>query len=135
MEGKLRRTIAKEIVDQTLSHFKKQKQLDATREESSISKVERRSEESYDPSTNFNRVFSGIIGEKSQIEKKKVESESKIKSPSEIDSRKVMHDEPVYHEQQQEEEATPNSHMENKRDELTTTVSVFKKLSLGAKNG
>lgn len=132
MLDKLHRTIAKEIIDQTLSHFKKQQRLDATREQSSIPKVELRSEESYEPSANFHRVFSGIIGEKSSANEN-IKSENQLESLSKTSyPQNFSRNEPADYENygKQQEEETPRPQIEGKLDKPPMSpVSVFKRPS------
>ncbi|MEM3041833.1 MAG: hypothetical protein QXG97_07425 [Nitrososphaerota archaeon] len=64
MSTQHRRTIAKEIVEQTISHFKKQKESPQVKP--ATVQVVSKPEEKYEPSTNFHRVFSEVIGAKSK---------------------------------------------------------------------
>jgi len=67
MSSKHRNTIAKEIVDQTLSHFKKQREDSAAAAKQPRSQeVVRKPQAKYEPSANFVRTFSEIIGEKTK---------------------------------------------------------------------
>jgi len=62
-----RKTIAKEIVEETLNQFKKQREAGAGRQ-SPAQEVERKPEElgraRYAPSASFCQVFSGLMGER-----------------------------------------------------------------------
>jgi len=65
MSSKQRRIIAKEIVDQTLSHFKKQREDSVARaKEPRSQEVVRKPKPKYEPSANFVKTFSEIMGEK-----------------------------------------------------------------------
>jgi len=88
MSSKQRRTIAKEIVDQTLSHFKKQRES-ATVEQPRTREVERKPEKKYEPSTNFHKVFSEIMGGKTKASKNiKLNENPKLNSlPVKIDQQ------------------------------------------------
>jgi len=85
MSTQHRRTIAKEIVEQTLSHFKKQKESAAVKPPI-VQEVKSRPEEKYEPSTNFYKVFSEMIGERSkESEHPKLRENPRLKSLSKDD--------------------------------------------------
>jgi len=82
MSTQHRRTIAKEIVEQTISHFKKQKEGPAEKP-AIVQEVKSKPEEKYEPSTNFHRIFSEMFGEKSKENKSPELSENpRLKSQS-----------------------------------------------------
>jgi len=85
MSTQHRRTIAKEIVEQTLSHFKKQKESPAVKT-AIVQEVKSKPEKKYEPSTNFYKVFSEMIGEKSkESEDPKLSENPRLKSLSKDD--------------------------------------------------
>lgn len=132
MLDKIHRTIAKEIVDQTISHFKKQQWPDLAKENAKNPRTESRQEVSYEPSNNFQKIFSGIIGEKSGASENTrpeniFEHMSKISYP-----KNSPRSEPVdcenYEKQKEDEMSSPQ--IEDKQDEPPTSqVSVFQILS------
>ncbi len=65
MSNRHRRTVAKEIIDQTLDHFKKQRE-EATGKQLSTREDEPKPIEKHELSTNFHKVFSQVIGGKSK---------------------------------------------------------------------
>jgi len=82
MSTQHRRTIAKEIVEQTISHFKKQKEGSAV-EPAIVQEVKSKPEEKYEPSTSFHKVFSEMIGEKSRESKNpKLSENPRLKNQS-----------------------------------------------------
>jgi len=67
MSSKHHGNIAKEIVDQTLSHFKKIREENAAVKQSHPQEVERKPQPKYEPSANFVKTFSEIMGEKAKV--------------------------------------------------------------------
>jgi len=67
MSGENRRTIAKEMVDQSLSYFKEQRQNAAlTQPQTHAQESERKPPKEFEPSANFSQVFSERVGKKTR---------------------------------------------------------------------
>ncbi|MFH0749171.1 MAG: hypothetical protein V1915_04565 [Candidatus Bathyarchaeota archaeon] len=146
MSDKVHRTIAKELVVQTLNQFKKLRSESSEKQfsygessETSIPRngqktipiTEHRDTDNYDPSPNFNKIFSGLIGDKSSTNKTQKIYENLRISPS---VPLIETKQPVIKSQDQvvEKEVAPASKVEAKgEDHPAASVSIFKRLSRG----
>jgi len=67
MSGENRRTIAKEVVDQSVSHFKEQRENAAlTQPQTHAQESERKPAKMFEPSPIFSQVFSERVGKKTR---------------------------------------------------------------------
>lgn len=125
---------AKEIIDKVKNGFKDLRKGDAT-ESPSVPRIEPRAEEdnrceSYKPSTNFDKIFSGLIGNKpsgSYYAKPVKRIESKTSSQN-LSSNETANREPP---EREVKEAAQETQLEDKEAQPTSPVTVFEKLFRG----
>ncbi len=138
------RTMAKEIVDQARNHFRSQQQWPDLAKENAKNpapEVAPQKVVGYEPSNNFQKIFSEIVGDKGGTGEPK-KTESIYEHMAKINYHKAAPQpepvKPAQHELPKVEEAphspvktkeTPNPPVEEKIKPATPSVSVFQRLS------
>lgn len=109
-------------MDQTLDHFKKQREKSEEKSEEHLrtEEVEQKTEKAYEPSTNFHKVFSQLIGKRQRTNTNQPKDSKMNDAPKEKDCH------------EEKEDVTESSNMGDEKKETAeqpAPVSAFQKLS------